>query len=156
MTCVSDTELAKNQGTAVFTEQAVANYADRVGAQGGTDNWVRCLAIMCLRANRILYFKKQPGDCGTASSNPQNVGLALAQAGIKAGLGAVPLVGGLLQAVANFLPFAHHAQAVANEQATICDVTLNWSGFADAMEKALGDRTVALQDALTQLDKLHA
>lgn len=151
----SDSALACNQAAPVFDESAVSVYADRVGAQGGSGNWVRCLALICLRTNRLLYSKKTPGDCGTVTGSGQNVGAALAVTGIKAGLNAVPIVGGFLAQIANFLPFAHHAQAVANEQATICDVSLNWAGFAAAMEEGLRTRQIGLQDAITKLDGFH-
>lgn len=151
----SDSVIACQQSVAVFDESAVSVYADRVGAQGGTGNWVRCLAIICLRTNRLLYAKQTPGDCGTVTGSGKNVGAALAVTGLKAGLGAIPLVGGFLAQIANFLPFAHHAQAVANEQATLCDVSLNWAGFAAAMEDGLRTRQIGLQDAVTRLDKFH-
>jgi hypothetical protein len=83
------------------------------------------------------------------------VGTNLAIAGVQAGLSAVPIVGGFLAQIANFLPFAHHAQAKANEQGTICDVSNNWAGFASAIEQALQQKQIALQDAIVKLNQFH-
>jgi len=154
--CTSDAVIASWQAVPVFDEQAVSVYADRVGAQGGDCNWVRALAIASLRVNRLMYFKRTPGDCGTASGPSGNLGAALAQKGLQIGLNAVPVIGEALSAIVNFLPFAHHTQAVANEQGTLCDVVMNYAGFADAIEQALQNRQLGLQDAATKVDQLEA
>lgn len=140
----------------VYDEAVVSVYADRVGAQGGTNNWIRCLAIICLRLNRLPYAKKTPGDCGTATGVQGNMALGLGVTALKTGLSAVPIIGGLLASLSSFIPFAHHAQAVANEQATLCDVSVNWAGFSSAMEQALRSKQIGLQDAVTRLDQFAA
>ncbi len=145
----------------VFDENSVAVYADRVGAQGGTNNWIRCLAIICLRANRLLYQKKTADDCGTATI-PQLTGAGKA-ASVATSIASTALgpLGGILAGAGQssglglLSIFTHHAQAVATEQGTICDVSLNWAGFAQAVEQALQQSQIGLQDAITKLDQLH-
>jgi hypothetical protein len=96
----------------------------------------------CLRARQIIYYHKSPGDCGAASGKVsvgpqgkigQGLGLAGGTVGTLAstfgGISAIGVAAGPLALAA--IPFvvwgifkAHHAAAVANEQATLCDVTL--------------------------------
>lgn len=84
------------------------------------------LATACLIARGMIYWKSTPGDCGS----PTHVDFGSAQItgdignvamGIASMAGAqLPGVGeaiGIIQGI-----FQHHAQAVANEQATICKV----------------------------------
>ncbi|MGH7744700.1 MAG: hypothetical protein ACREQ5_07780 [Candidatus Dormibacteria bacterium] len=74
-------------------------------------------------------------SCATGSKGlgtGTQLGLATAQAGLQAGLGAVkigtqalnaiPILGSLISTAVSFIaaPFQHHAQAVATEQATLC------------------------------------
>lgn len=90
-----------------------------------------------LIARGIIYFKNSPGDCG--ASTPVNLadatlaktGGSVASAGLSIGLGAAGIGGlaaggatlGLSVAITAVVAiFAHHDQAVANEQATICKV----------------------------------
>lgn len=91
-----------------------------------------------LRGRGIIYLKSRPGDCGAPSGVPglssgQVVGLSgSAASGVVGGLGAAGVIAGpatlgistaVSLAVAGIQDiFAHHAQAVANEQATICAV----------------------------------
>jgi hypothetical protein len=138
----------------VFAESQVGIYADRVGAQGGTANWVRCYTVACLTINRLLYWHTRLGDCG------QPVGAALststkieAQATSNL-LGSVPIAGPLLQQLSQFLPWAHHAQAVATEQNTLCDVTNNWNGFCNAIEVAIQNGQIAVQDAIQRMQAI--
>lgn len=148
-----DSVIACNGEVAVFDESFVSVYADRVGAQGGTGNWVRCLAITCLRVNRLLYSRNTPGDCGTGTTSGVNVVAGVAKAGLNI---VANLLGGSnspLSAIADI--FAHHSQAVANEQNTICDVSNNWAGFASAMEQGLRSGQIGLQDAITKLGQFH-
>ncbi len=84
------------------------------------------LATACLIARGMIYWKSNPGDCGTASrvdlSNSQITGeVGGAISGIASMAGAsLPGIGVAVQAIESI--FAHHAQAVAKEQQTICSV----------------------------------
>jgi hypothetical protein len=139
-----------------FNESQVSNYADRVGAQGGTNNWVRCYVIACLVSNRIIYYKQSPNDCGLATAPPSNLNAQLAQAGARTALSAVPIVGNALAALVSALPFAHHAQAVETEQTTLCNSSSSWNQFADQIEQALAGGTIGLQDATTKMQQVVA
>lgn len=152
----SDQLIACTGKAALFSESAVTVYADRTGAQGGTNNWVRTFCIAALRLNDIPYGRVAPGDCTGQVKNNPNVGTALAATGIKLGLSAVPVVGGALSALANFLPFAHHGQAVQNEQQTLCDVTVNYAAFRDAINSAISTGALPLQDAIVKANQVFA
>lgn len=96
------------------------------------------LAEACLRARGLIYSKSNPGDCPAPSSiggigSAQIVGLSgTAASGVVGGLGAAGVLAGpatlgistavsvAVSAISSI--FTHHAQAVANEQATICQV----------------------------------
>lgn len=97
---------------------------------------VQCEAM--LRARGLIYWKSNPGDCGSAgtqlsqndlmalhlTSSAASVGLgALGTAGIISGAATLGIGAGVTVAVAAIQQlFAHHAEAVRNEQATICQV----------------------------------
>jgi hypothetical protein len=80
----------------------------------------------CLIARGIIYYKSTPGDCGTPTSlNLENAQITGAVGQVASGIasmagGALPGIGIAVQAIQQI--FAHHAQAVATEQATICQV----------------------------------
>jgi hypothetical protein len=99
-------------------------------------NWPLSVEVV-IRARGITYYKQNPGDCGSGSPVPsgfgsgQIVGLSgQAAGGIVSTLGAAGTLAGpatlgistaISVAVAGIEDiFAHHAQAVANEQATEC------------------------------------
>lgn len=97
-----------------------------------------CTASLIIRG--ILYFKSNPGDCGsptqlnlTDATLTQESGAA-ASAGVKlasslagAGSGIASMAGAVLPGIGVAVSaitqiFANHAQAVAREQSTICSV----------------------------------
>lgn len=169
--CTADQALTCDPGLSVrYTEDQVAVYADRVGASGAP--WIRPMVIVMLRVNRLIYWKQTPnglvGDCGSlARSGGVNVtgvvgssaitGLNIAsQAGANiavAGVKAIPIIGDVIGfATAIFGIFgAAHAQAVATEQATLCQVAIQYDNFADAIEQAIATGQMPLQDALAKL-----
>jgi len=98
-------------------------------------------AVVCeamLRAGGLIYYKSNPGDCGAPPApggitSGQVAGLSgSAASGVIGGLGAVGAISGVatlgITSAISFAVggiesiFAHHEQAVANEQATICAV----------------------------------
>jgi hypothetical protein len=86
-----------------------------------------------LRARQLLYYKKTPGDCSQASSVglPSFVPIAkggLATASTVSSALGLGLIGGVTAGIGLALVpvmaiLQHHAQAVAKEQATLCEVT---------------------------------
>lgn len=80
----------------------------------------------CLIARGLLYWKSTPGDCGSPTvvdltSADIASGAGQIAGGIASMAGAtIPGLGAAVQAVEQI--FAHHAQAVATEQQTICSV----------------------------------
>lgn len=131
------------------------------------------LADNVLSANRLIYCKQSPGDCGTPtqpqvpgaarplaigaqalSTTAGVAGLVAPTAAITAGLGVATAGVGLLL-LPIFAIFGHHAQAVAIEQDTLCQVSLAWDGFALAAETFIPSGELPVQDALQQLDQAH-
>jgi hypothetical protein len=155
-------------------------YAERVGASGsGMPASVREVVIASLATNRIIYCKSKQGDCGSPTQADLGAGagaLKYTGAGLStaSGLGSVGALGGTfaagtaastalagatlgigLLAMPLLSIFAHHAQAVAAEQGTLCGVAAGWNGFAMAMEQALPAGKIGNQDADTQIGQLH-
>lgn len=129
-----------------FTEDQVATYADRAGASGA--DWIRPMTIAFLRVNRIIYWKNTPnglvGDCG-GTTNTNSGTLVAAKVTSQ-----LPILGSLISGILGIFGGAH-AQAVINEQATLCNVAVQYDQFADAMEQALAQGQIPLQDALARL-----
>jgi hypothetical protein len=80
----------------------------------------------CLIARGLIYFKNNPGDCGTPTPlNFEDSQLAGGAASIAVGIASMagaslPGIGVAISAIQGI--FAAHAQAVATEQSTICQV----------------------------------
>jgi hypothetical protein len=166
-----------------FTDQALLNlYADRAGATGAATGGgklpdsVREVVIASLATNRITYCKSRQGDCGTPTSGgPPAAGKAIQYGGAALGtttsLAATGALGGTLAASTAVLGaatagigllalpllgiFAHHAQAVATEQQTLCAVADAWNSFAINMEAQLKQGKVSQQDAQAALQQVH-
>jgi len=158
--------------------QQLGLYADRVGSSDAkAPPTVKQLVMASLATNRLIYCKSKEGDCGSPTKPPSTgaagdilkygpvgTGAALSIGGLAAGgfaastagvaLGAATL-GLSLIAIPFFAIAAHHAQAVATEQSTLCGVTNAWNGFADAVEIALSAGKAGLQDALVALKNTH-
>jgi hypothetical protein len=106
--------------------------------KGAPSDWVSvCQGSLIVRG--IIYYKKVPGDCGTPTSlDLENVSAAGQAGQIATGIASMagaqlPGIGVAVQAIQAI--FAHHAEAVANEQATICQVAKVFNqviGFYDA------------------------
>ncbi len=144
---------------------------------GGWDGY--CMA--CLLARRLVYFKNQPGDCGTKTPVNFGAGVTAAKVGSYASLGAGTAAGGVAIAETAgaltagtagtvalaatgiglaVLPFtiwgmfsAHHAAAVANEQANNCAVAtaLNQALAAADQANAKGISFQTLKSSLEQV-----
>lgn len=102
-----------------------------------------------LRAGGLIYYKSNPGDCGappslTGITSGQIAGLSgqaasgvtgvLGAAGFLSGaatLGIGTAITGAVEGIETI--FSHHAEAVANEQATICSV----AGYFNAAKKQI-------------------
>lgn len=108
-----------------------------------------------LRARGLLYYKSSVGDCGSAVGSPtaginsgQIAGLTgTAASGVIGGLGAAgalsgPATLGIGSAVSLAIAgiadiFTHHAQAVANEQRTICAVANYFNPLVRQIDQAV-------------------
>lgn len=121
-----------------------------------------------LRARGLIYYKKTPGDCGGGSAAPggftsgQIVGLSgTASSGIVGGLGAAGVLSGpatlgigtaVSLAVAGIeAVFQHHAQAVANEQATICAVANYFNPIVKQIDKAVATGAISPDEGITYM-----
>lgn len=111
-----------------------------------------------LRARGLIYYKTNPGDCGDPQAvnsfgTPQIVGLSGSGAsGVVSGLGAAGVIGGAatlgisaavsvgVGAIESI--FAHHTQAVANEQATICAVMNYFNPLVAKIDAAVRSGTI--------------
>lgn len=138
----------------LFDESAVSNYADRTGAQGGPNNWVRTLTIACLRVNAIIYWINKPGPAPEGDCQGQVRSSANPAAGlIKAGVSAVPVVGQALAQIVGLIPIFAHTQAVANEHAVLCDIAVNYNAYIAQIMSAIQNGQLPLQDATIQFNQ---
>lgn len=129
--------------------------------------------IVCeamLRAGGLIYFKSSPGDCGAPPTLPgitsgQIAGLSGAAAsGVTGILGTVGVIGGaatlgistaITAAVGGIETiFAHHAQAVANEQATICSVANFFNSAKRAIDSAVRSGMISPDEGVAYLTQV--
>lgn len=160
-----------NQGLAPYgfdTNDAAikAAVAQSIPSGANAANFSRGCEAM-LRAGGLCYFKSNPGDCGSPSAIPgitsgQIVGLSgSASSGVIGGLGAAGIIGGaatlgitaaISLAVGGIETiFAHHAQAVANEQSTICAVASYFNGAKAAIDRAVRSGQISPDQGVTFL-----
>jgi hypothetical protein len=135
-----------------------------------SDYSVSCAANV--RARGIIYYHSTPGDCGAPQATsgittPQIVGLSgAASSGVVGGLGVAGVIGGAatlgitaaitvavgaLEAI-----FAHHAQAVANEQATICQVINYFNPIVARLDAAVRSGVISSDEGITYLSQVAA
>ncbi|SRR6266478_1787247 len=165
-----------------FTDMNLLNtYAERVGGGSGAPDQVslKNLVLGTLATNRLTYCKQKAGDCGTPAKINLGAGAATLKyggtaVGAAAGLGGLGALGPTFAAGAAgatalgaatlgiglvALPIlailAHHAQAVAQEQSTLCAVTNSWNAFADAVETQLAQGKIGIQDAMAALPQIY-
>lgn len=110
-------------------------------------------------SSRQLYYGGTCGPSGPSGSQIASgvgaqAGSALATLG-KAG-SAVPVVGSIVESLASVFSAitAHHATAVANEQATICYVVQQFNQYLPQIDSAVANGQITAQqgiDAVTQL-----
>lgn len=114
-----------------------------------------------LATNRITYCKQTAGDCGgTGFSLGSQTQAELAAAGGLAQAAArdkEPISSTVLNIVGSIVGLfgQAHAQAVANEQTTLCKVADSWNSWAQAIEYGLSSGNIALQDAINQLQQVY-
>lgn len=136
------------------------------GAPG--DYNVSCEANV--RARGIIYYHTNPGDCGAPQAvsgigTPQVVGLSgSASSGVVGGLGVAGVIGGaatlgITTAISVAVGaiegiFAHHAQAVANEQATICQVINYFNPLVARLDAAVRAGAISSDDGITYLTQI--
>lgn len=168
----NDPAVAEPQYPQRYDQNTVTPYI--VDRSGGKQKGVSAVCILMLRYNRMAYCKSKPGDCGSPQSSGGASPYAVAQsAGAVAGSGvgvasavglAVPSalstatvflapVGLILGVFAGIS--AHHKQAVATEQATICQVVTAFNQVMDNLEPAVAAGKVSLQQAIQYLQNAH-
>lgn len=112
-----------------------------------------------LRARGLIYYKKTPGDCGSGPGaagigSGQIVGLSgQAASGVIGGLGVAGVLSGpatlgigtaVSLAVAGISQiFSHHAQAVADEQGTICSVVNYFNPICKQIDAAVASGQIS-------------
>jgi len=120
-----------------------------------------------LRARGLIYYKKNPGDCGqgTAFSNSDLQALSLgssAVSGTTSILGSVGVLSGAAtagiglgvalgaQAIAGI--FQHHSQAVEKEQDTICRVAGIWNQIIKYLDAQVISGALDPSDAVSIME----
>jgi hypothetical protein len=94
------------------------------------------------------FFTYSTAACGGGSVGGPGVGTSL----VGAGLGAVPVVGGVLKTI--FGAFgAHHANAVRNEQATLCTAVPDANNFLRGIDTAIATGQLDTASAAQALEQ---
>lgn len=128
------------------------------------------VAEACLRARGLIYFRNNPGDCGAPPGVPsftsgQIVGLSGgAASGVVGGLGSVGALTGAATAgigtavslaVAGIESiFQHHAQAVTNEQTTICAVAGYFNPLVKQIDASVASGQISASDGITYMKQV--
>ena len=108
-----------------FESLALSTAQNHVPTKAPSTFPVACQASLVCRG--IIYFKNTPGDCGSPTQiDLSDASIAGSVGNIATGIASMagatlPGIGPAVQALQQI--FAAHAQAVANEQATICKVS---------------------------------
>lgn len=164
--CPEDSYVRTAQLTVFEDVETARNYARRAGCPEKSLYY----PTVIIMAHRIPWWKAAPGDCGTQSNvSLGNIGIASKAAGIEssfagglstAGIASsiTPILTGVgVIASAILLPLsiigAHHAQAVAIETETGCEISVAYNAFADQLETAVKSGQLSLADALNVLSQ---
>jgi hypothetical protein len=149
----------------VSAQTVTGNPETIVNALGYLTKGERAIAIDCA-TNGFVPAYNEPRCGGTVAGSTQNINGALAAAGAKAGavelsktlLKGVPVVGSILESVASLiaLPFAHHKQAVATEQNTLCQLVPPINTFLHQIDDLLLTGQVDGQTAIAAMDQFAA
>lgn len=141
-------------------DNILQNYAASAGAQ--SSNFTLCYAVACLKARRLIYWKQSPGDCGASGFSLNQTTLIEASVGKGIGTAAQvdpePISKGILAGVATILGgfTAAHAQAVATEQTTLCNVTIAYNSSIVPLEQAVKTGSLSPDQASTILSQIAA
>jgi hypothetical protein len=102
-----------------------------------------------LKAATTGFFSYDEPSCGTGLvQGGNNVATGL----VGAGLGSVPVVGGVLKTIFGGFT-AHHKQAVATEQKTLCQAVPDANNFLRSVDAAISTGQLTLQAALQTLEE---
>lgn len=149
---------AKDQNVAPVCPSAsddLSTWAAKAGAR--SSDWTMCFTVSCLVARRILYSAApcpvQGGRYGSSISDiDKGIGVGLASA---SKFDPEPISKSILVTITAVFGFftQHHAQAVANEQKTLCQSTGAYNQFADQIEAALKAGQITVQNAIGALEQ---
>jgi hypothetical protein len=145
-------------------DSTYTNFAAQAGAR--SSDFTMCLAKAMLISRRMIYFKATPGDCGTQGYAISSPDLSVARGlGSTASLDPEPISKGILSGLAAiFGGFgAAHAQAVATEQSTLCQVAVTFNQTIQALEQYVSSGQLSpdqasaiLAQVVAQLDPVMA
>jgi hypothetical protein len=145
----------------IAPQSVMTTYAAQAGAS--SSNFSMCLTMMFLASRRMEYWKVNPGDCGSPGTQVLGSTFKI-ETGVIAGLrtGAAvdpePISKGILAGVAAIFGgfTAHHAQAVATEQQTLCGVSNAWNYVADQLEQGLAAARISAVQASGILENAYS
>jgi hypothetical protein len=136
-------------------DSALQNIAAMAGARSA--DFTMCYAVACLKTRRLIYYKVNPGDCGT-----RNFDLNSSQLGVSAGLSvgakvdpepiSKTILTGLATVFGGFT--AAHAKAVQTEETTLCQVSANYNAAATQIEIAVQQGALSTDDASQLLSQI--
>ena len=141
-------------------DSVLMNYAASAGAR--SSDFTMCLAVACLIARRLIYYKCSPGDCGAPGF--ALTGYSVTERQVTAGLGAAatadpePITKAILTGMAAIFGgfTAAHSAAVQTEQTTLCQVAVNFNQVAQGLEQAVSQGVMLPAQAASVMDQVCA
>lgn len=141
-------------------DSVLMNYAAMAGAR--SSDFTMCLAVACLIARRLIYYKCSPGDCGAPGF--ALTGYSATEVGVTKGLtvaasaDAEPISKAILTGMAAIFGgfTAAHTAAVQTEQTTLCQVAVNYNQAAQGLEQAVSQGVMLPAQAASVMDQITA
>jgi len=143
----------------VTPDSVLMGYAASGGCpSSGSETWPVTLAAAMMRANRAMYSKVSAQDCGSSTISGAGTDLTIGMINKSvtavntlavAAIG-VPIVGPLIGLAITGVEdiIKHHAQAVANEQRTICATVNAFNQFEAQLESKIASGGITLENAI--------
>jgi hypothetical protein len=139
-------------------DSILVNYAASNGAR--SSDWTLCYSVACMKARRMIYWKVNPGDCGSSAFDFNNSATVAAKVGSGVAIGAKadpePISKAILTGVATITNIfgAHHAQAVATEETVGCSVAAGFNSAMISLENAVSSGMMNPQQASQVLSQI--
>ncbi len=150
MNAISTVGRVGNNPAPLGDPQTIVNAIGKMPTDHG--NVAAKLLLDAATTGRIPAYTEKSCTKGSGVGFGTQVGIVAKSSLISAGLSAVPIVGNLLASFSSLFNGAHHAQAVANEQAVLCQAVPEANGFLLQVDQALLAGQITPDEAVAQME----